>query len=68
MKCNQNIIDAVHAINSKELSYRKAAIKYNVPISSLHSWVKNPLKTNKLGRKAVLGTELETKLADYVKV
>lgn len=49
MKYNKNILQAIQQIKNKEISYRKASVKYNIPKTTLFSLVhsKDPT-TNKL--------------------
>lgn len=70
----QAMVQAVAAIKEKKMGYLKASKTYNVPRSTLEDYVKHKTKDiqalleTKLGRKSVLGNDLETQLVKYCEV
>lgn len=68
------MVQAVAAIKEKKMGYLKASKTYNVPRSTLENYVKHKSKDvqalleTKLGRKSVLGEDLEKELVKYCKV
>ncbi|KAJ4429063.1 hypothetical protein ANN_26063 [Periplaneta americana] len=65
---------AVESVQKKEMGFLKASKLYQVPRSTLENYVNHKSKTidellkGKIGRKCVLGEELERELALYCKI
>lgn len=65
---------AVESVQKNEMGFLKASKLYQVPRSTLENYVNHKSKTidellkGKIGRKCVLGEELERELALYCKI
>ncbi len=62
---------AIEAVRNKTLTFHKAAKYYGVPVGSLHRLVQkegpaNEISAVKLGRRSVLGKEIEESLVNYL--